>query len=252
MIDINVIPNRTVDTTHLPCSPAVGAELAATVRAARSASDRFALYGDATVRTTDLDLLSYAVADRAHVAAHDLKWSVETPDTIEMAVSSGIRTFYRNNQTWPYWRLGFVLLPPGRHIVTASRSWFHWFDTSALTPQMLQISAPLLAAETARGGLTLEYDSPGPVYACMSRKPGGVSVDGPDAMVLPGAREIGAVIVLPAGHHHVTIASSKGPALFLDFVSLISSSLIVDFGTAAIVMLTMLYLGIRIRRFFRG
>jgi len=252
MIDINVIPNRTVDSTHLPCSPAVGAELAATVRAACSASDRVALYGDATVRTTDLDLLSYAVADRAHVAAHDLKWSVETPDTIEMAVSSGIRTFYRNNQTWPYWRLGFVLLPPGRHTVTASRSWFHWFDTSTLTPQMLQISAPLLGAETARGGLTLEYDSPGPVYACMSRKPAGVSVDGPDAMVLPGAREIGAVIVLPAGHHHVTIASAKGPALFLDFVSLISSSLIVDFGTAAIVMLTMLYLGIRIRRFFRG
>jgi len=90
------------------------------------------------------------------------------------------------------------------------------------------------------------------VYACMSRKPAGVSVDGPDAMVLPGAREIGAVLVLPAGHHKATIASSKGPALFLDFVSLISSSLIVDFATTAIVMLTMLYLCIRIRRFFRG
>jgi hypothetical protein len=48
----------------------------------------------------------------------------------------------------------------------------------------------------------------------------------------------------------VTIAGAKGPGLLLDFASLLSSSLIVAFGTLAIVMLATLYLGIRIRRFF--
>jgi hypothetical protein len=250
MIDVNVIPNRVVEGTHLPSSQAVGAELAATVRAARSAADRVALYGDPTVRTADLDLLSYAAADGVVVASRDQKWSVETPYPIEMVVSSGIKKIYRNNQSWPYRRPGFVLLPPGRHTVTASRNWLHWLDTSELAPQLLQVSAPLLAAQTHRGGLTLEYDSRGPVYVSLNRKPAGVSVDGPDALVLPGAREIGAVLALPAGHHRVTIAGSKGPGLFLDFVSLISSSLIVAFGTLAITLLAALYLGIRIRHFF--
>ena len=251
MIDINVIPDRAVAATHLPCSPAVGAELAATVRAARSASDRVALYGDATVRTVDLDLLSYAAADQAVVAFRDQKWFVETPYALELAVSSGIRIFYKNDQTWPYWRPGFVLLPPGRHIVTASRNWFHWFDTSELSLQMIGISTPLLSAETAREGMTVDYESPGPVYACLNRKPADVSFSDSDAEVLQGAREIAAVLVLPAGHHRISIAGEKGPGLFVNLVSLISSSLIVAFGTISIMALAVLYTGIRIRRLFR-
>jgi hypothetical protein len=250
MIDVNVIPNRVVEGTHLPSPLAVGAELAATVRAARSAADRVALYGDPTVRTADLDLLSYAAAEGVVVASRDREWSVETPYPIEMVVSSGIRQFYRNRERWPFWRPGFVLLPPGRHTVTASRNWFHWFDTGELAPQLLQASAPLLAAQTDHGGLALEYDSPGAVYVSLNRKPARVFVDGPEASVLPGAREIAAVLALPAGHHRVTIAGAKGPGLLLDFASLLSSSLIVAFGTLAIVMLATLYLGIRIRRFF--
>jgi hypothetical protein len=249
MIDINVIPNRSVDTTHLPSSPAVGTELAATVRAARSASERVALYGDATIRTSDLDLISYSAADRVSVAAGDKTWTVQTPDSIELAVSSGIKTFFLDNKTWNFWRPGFVLLPPGKHTVTASRSWFHWFDTNELTPQLLQVSAPLLSATATSSGLTLEYDSPSPVYVCLSKKPAGVSVDGPDAIILPGAREVASVLCLPAGHHRVTIASSKGPAKALDFASLISSSLIVAFGTTSIGLLALLYGAIRIRRF---
>ena len=252
MIDINVVPNRLVEDTHLPASPAIGVELAATVHAARAASDRVALYGDATVRTTDLDLVSYAAADGAQITSGNLKWSVETPYAIEMVVSSGIRTFYRDNQIWSFWRPGYVLIPPGKHDITASRSWFHWFDSSELTPQVLQVSAPLLSAGVVSGGLTLGYDSPGPVYVCLSKRPAGVYVDGPNATILPGAREIAAVLVLPAGNHEVTIAGSKGVGLFLDFVSLISSSLIVAFGTSAIVILAVLYASIRIRRrFFR-
>ncbi|HVN95070.1 MAG TPA: DUF2334 domain-containing protein [Syntrophorhabdaceae bacterium] len=251
MIDINVIPNRAVEETHLPVSQATGVELAATVRAARSASDRVALYGDATVRTADLDLISYAATEDARIATGKLTWSVETPYSIEMAVSSGIRTFYRDNQIWSFWRPGFVLMPPGKHEISADRNWFHWFDSSELTPQVLQVSTPLLSVDTGHGGLTLEYDSPGPVYTCLSRKPAGVAIDGADATILPGAREIAAVLVLPAGHHKATIAASKGVGLFVDFVSLISSSLIVAFGTSAIVMLGALYTGIRIRRFFR-
>lgn len=251
MIDINVIPNRAVEGTHLPCSPAVGTELAATVRAARSASDRVALYGDATVRTTDLDLLSYASADRATVSYRNQTWTVETPYAVELAVPPGIPTYYRNDQMWPYGRPGFILLPPGRHLITASRNWLHWFDTDELSLQMTGISTPLLAAAAGRDGLMVDYESPGPVYACLNREPAGVSFSDTGAVVLKGARDISRVIILPAGRHRLRIISDTGPDLALDFVSLISSSLIVAFGTISIMALAVLYFGIRMRRLFR-
>jgi hypothetical protein len=185
------------------------------------------------------------------VSFRDQKWFVETPYAIELAVSSGIHTFYRNDQTWPYWRPGFVLLPPGRHIIAASRNWFHWFDTSELSLQMVGISVPLLGAETAREGITVDYESPGPVYVSLNRKPADVSFNGSEVEILPGAREIAAVLVLPSGRHHISIAGEKGPDLFVDLVSLISSSLIVAFGTISIMALAVLYFGIRMRRFFR-
>jgi hypothetical protein len=252
MLDINVIPNRPVEGTHLPCSPAVGTELAATVKAARAASDRVALYGDATVRTADLDLLSYAAADRAVVDYRDETWTVATPYAVELAVPPGIHTFYRGNQTWPYCRSGFLLLPPGRHTVTASRNWLHWFDTSELSLEMIGISSPLQAADASRDGLKIAYDSPGPVYACLNREPAGVSFTDAGLVVLKGARDISHVLILPAGRHELSIISETGPNLALDFVSLISSSLIVAFGTIAILALGVLYVGIRMRRFFHS
>ena len=66
----------------------------------------------------------------------------------------------------------------------------------------------------------------------------------------PGAREFGAVLILPAGHHRVEVAGSGGVSFVLDMASLIFSSLTVAFGSFAILALMTLYTGIRVRRFF--
>jgi hypothetical protein len=251
MMDINVVSDRDVQETHLPLGLTTGVELAASVRAARTASDRVAIYGDATVRLNDLDLLAYAGAGQSQIAPHNGRWSVETPTTIEIRVPPEIRKFYREGEDWPYGRPGYVLLPAGRHQLTADRGWFSPIDPSALRPQLMQVSAPLLSAGTTSGGrLVFEYDSPGRVLACLSRRPGSASVDGQAAVVLPGAREFGAVLLLPAGHHRVEVAGSGGVSFVLDMASLIFSSLTVAFGSIAILALMTLYTGIRVRRFF--
>ena len=117
---------------------------------------------------------------------------------------------------------------------------------------MIGISTPLGAAEAARDGLTVSYDSPGPVYACLNREPATVSYTDAGVLILKGARDISHVLVLPAGSHRVHIAAEAGPDLALDFVSLVSSSLIVAFGTVSILALALLYFGIRVKRFYRS
>jgi hypothetical protein len=248
MIDVNVVSSRIITSTHLPLALASGVELAATVRAARGLSERVALYGDGTVRSRDLELLAYAAAERATVGSHDLVWSVQTPYAIEMSVPSELKSLYRDGKEWPYRGFGFALLPPGSHTLTAPTTWLHLMDTRALRPQLLQISSSLISADTVRGHLIFEYDSPSPVLAGLNRIPAEVIVDGPPAMVVQGAREIGAVVILPAGRHRVEITGSRGMAAFLDVAGLASSSIIVLFGTLAIVFLMALFLLIRVRR----
>jgi hypothetical protein len=249
MFDINVIANRKIEGTHLPLPLAVGTELAATVDSARDTSDRVALYGDATVRTNDLELLAYAMAERTLLTKHVLTWSVDAPTNIEMVVPSQLHNFYRDGEDWSYWRSGFVLLPPGRQTVSATSAWTHLLDTSGLRPQVLQTSTPFLYAGSNRGNLEFEYDSPSPVLVALNRRPADVTVDGPWSVV-SGARELTAILTLPAGHHHVEVAGARGFTLFVDTISLISSSMIVVFGTTSIVMLIVLFAGIRIRRLF--
>jgi hypothetical protein len=251
MLDVNVVPSRKVDGTHLPTPLATGSELAATVRAARTASDRVALYGDATIRTSDLERLAYAGADRTQVTRRGVTWDVTSPVSVELVVSSEYRTFSLDGKDWPYWRPGYVLLPPGRHTLSAAKPSFRWLDTTALRPQLLQVSDPLLQMSTTNAGLAFEYDSPGPVYACFARRPARVLVEGTDAAIQNGARELGGVATLPSGHHRAEISGSRGAALVLDLTSLLSSSLIVAFGTTAIAMLALLYAAIRLRRFVR-
>jgi uncharacterized protein DUF2334 len=251
MLDINIVPGRHVEATHLPTALATGSELAATVRAARAASERVALYGDATIRTSDLERLAYAAADRAQVTRRGLTWEVTSPVSVEIAVSSEFRAFSLDGRDWPYWRAGYVLVPPGHHTLSAAKPSFRWLDTSALRPQLLQASDPLLDMSTTNAGLAIEYESPGPVYACFARRPARVLVEGTDAVIQDGARELGGVVTLPSGHHRAVISGSRGAALVLDLTSLVSSSLIVAFGTTSIAMLALLYAGIRARRLVR-
>jgi uncharacterized protein YdaL len=248
MFDVNVVSSRIITSTHLPLALASGVELAATVRAARGLSERVALYGDGTVRSRDLELLAYAAADRATVSSHGLTWSVQTPYAIEMSVPSDLENLYRDGTEWPYRGFGFALLPPGSFKLTAPTSWLHLMDTRALRPQLLQISSSLISADTVRGHLIFQYDSPSPVLVGLNRIPTDVIVDGPPAIVVQGAREIGAVVILPAGRHRVEITGSRGVAAFMDFAGLASSSIIVLFGTLAIAFLMTLFLSIRVRR----
>ena len=251
MLDINVVPSRDVSATHLPSALTVGTELLASARAARAASGRVALYGDATIRSADLELLSYAAAATTRVTRRERTWEVDSPVSVELPVSSEIKTFSLDGNDWPFWRPGYVLLPPGRHTLSAARAKARWLDTSALRPQLLQVSDPLLDMSTTNAGLLIEYDSPGPVYAAFARPPASVVVEGAETLIQPGAREFGGVVTLPPGHHRATVSGSRGAALFLEFASLLSSSLIVAFGTTAIAILAVLYASIRLRRLAR-
>jgi uncharacterized protein YdaL len=249
MFDLNVVADRNVEPTHLPLARSQGTELVASVRAARSGSDRVALYGDSTVRPRDLEMLAAAFADDARVTSDGLTWTVDTPAAVEVSVPPNVHDFYLEGSEWPYWRRGVVLIPPGHHVLSAYRPWFRLFDLSAMRPQVLQINGALESADVKHGRLRFEYASEGRALALLARRPEHTSIDEGEADVAQEGEGEGPIaLLLPKGRHSIDVAGSSRAALVLDFVSIISSSLIVSFGTVACVMLSALYAGIRIRR----
>ena len=252
MFDINVIPDRRTDGTHLPVGLAVGAELLGTVRSARTVSPRVAIYGDATIRPRDLEMIAYAAAGGATVTTHGFSWSVQTAVPIELAVPPELHDFYVGGADWPCWRPGFVLLPPGRHELAAYRAWFRLFDLSGLRPQLLQLSAPLQSCGVARGRAVFQYDDQSPAVARLGPRSVQVSVDGGAAVVPARLPDGGTTLRLPAGKHRVDVTDSGSAVMLLDLISIASSSLIVAFGTLASALLVALFLWIRVRRALRS
>jgi hypothetical protein len=250
MFDLNVVYDRNVEPTHLPLARSQGTELAEAVRAARAASGRVALYGDSTLRARDLELLASAFADTAKVTSDGLTWTVDTKDAVEVSVPRNVHDFYLEGGEWPYWRPGFVLIPPGHHVLSAYRPWFRLFDLSAMRPQVLQINAPIESLDVQHGKLRFEYTSDGRALALFARRPQHTDVDAETGPEIAESPDGAVALLLPKGRHGVDVSGSSRTALVLDFVSIISSSLIVSFGTVACMMLSALYVGIRIRRLF--
>jgi hypothetical protein len=196
-------------------------------------------------------LIAAAFADKAHVEPLRQSWTVDTPEAIELAVPASLHDFYLEGREWPFWRAGFVQIPPGRHVVTSYRPWFRLLDLSALRPQVLQLSADLSAASATSGRLQFEYESDGPAIAVLDRRPEEASIDNSAEAQITTALDRRAVIMLPRGRHRVDVSGSSRSALLLDLTSLLSSSLIVAFGTMACALLACVYLLIRVRRLFR-
>jgi uncharacterized protein YdaL len=252
MFDVNVVPDRRVEATHLPLGAASGTELAAEVRAARAGADRIGLYGDATIRPRDLELVAFALADGTRITGQNLTWSVDAAEAVEVAVPAAVHDFYLEGIEWPYWRPGWVMIPPGHHLLSAYRPWFRLLDLSALRPQVLQVNGSLEQASVTRGRLQFEYASSGRGLALLDRRPQQVSIDDRINVEVVQAQNRTFVLALPEGRHQVEVVGSSRAALLLDLTSIISSSLIVAFGTAACLLLAAFYGGIRIRRFIRS
>ncbi len=93
--------------------------------------------------------------------------------------------------------------------------------------------------------------SDGRALALLGRQPKEILVDDAASPDVTETQDRGVVVLLPKGRHRVEVSGSSPGGVLLDLVSVISSSLIVAFGTAAVLMLVLVYGGIRLRRLGR-
>ncbi len=254
MFDVNIVPDRNVSSTDLPSQLATGTELARLLHSAAAPTGRAALYSEWTVTPQDWVWNGAVLASAARVT-YDRRtggWEVAAPYAVAVRVPAETKTFYLDGHIWPVFELGSVLVPAGRHLLTFSRprpAWLSsWMDLEQLELRMRSLSGELLDAFATRRGMQFEYESPGRCVAVFNKQPYHVRVDGREWDAVPLFARGEWSLILPSGRHRAEIVANEPAVFVLEAASVVSSSLIMAFGTVSCGAMVGLYTLVRLQR----
>ncbi len=248
MFDINVVPSRDIDKSHSPTPTLAGIELAQTLLSASSASGRAAIYSEGTMPPEDLEMLSKVLAHNARVERQWNDWVTESDRSILLDTPGQWQNFRIDDRLWPGWGENEVLIPGGKHRISAGENKYRFLDTSVLDLHLLRCTANLDTLESTKRGIGFSYASRMRAVALFNRRPFEIEVDGQPLNEEPIHYSGHWSIRLPRGAHKVEVVADSAATVILERTSLYSSTLIVIFGTVASALMLLIYMAILVRR----
>jgi uncharacterized protein YdaL len=247
MFDINVV-NRDIRYSHAPTALAVGSELAQTLIQAGKASGRVGLYSEGTIPFEDLQSLAAVLSHDASVERRWNSWVTESKKSVLLATPGSWQDFKVDNILWPGWGENEILVPAGRHSITAVERKFSLFDTSVLDIRLLRFTGDLTGIARTDRGFRFAYDSNTRNLALFNKQPFGILLDGQPYQDETGAHAGMWGVRMPRGRHSVDVLADSTATVILDKASLYGSTLIVVFGTVACGLMLLIYVSILGRR----
>jgi hypothetical protein len=242
MFDINVVSDREIQGTTLPSTVARGTELAETAKAA-AVLGRVAIYAEHTVGTQDWPLVGAALAQPARLAKSGNAYEVAS--ALPLLLDAHKRQAYSiDGEAWPVDGTNGVLIPPGRHRVSAKTAAMRLLGSTAT--MMWSTSGDLLEVNERSTGLTLRYSSPGQAAIVVNRKPYELSVDGRKADLPLEGHGNQWVFLAPGGAHFVTVTTFSSIGLAVNWWSRIWSWSVTAFGAAATLFMLWFYFRLRL------
>ncbi|HTY60817.1 MAG TPA: DUF2334 domain-containing protein [Acidobacteriota bacterium] len=248
MFDINVVSNRDVRYSHSPTQLAVGSELAQTLAQATIASGRVGLYSEGTIPFEDLQSLAAVLARDARVERRWNSWVTDSKNSVLLATPGRWQDFKVDNTLWPGWGENEILVPGGKHSITAAERRFSMFDTSILDIRLLRFTGDLSGLERTDRGFRFAYDSNTRNVALFNKEPFGMLLDGQPYQDQVGTHAGMWGVRLPRGRHNVDVLADSTATVILDRASLYGSTLIVVFGAVACGLMLLIYFSVLGRR----
>ncbi len=259
MIDINVLSVHPSNQKGFATAQPTGVEVVQLWRAASSQTSRVCLYAESTVHEQDWEIMPYAMAANTDLRREGDNWVINTPQTIRLDVGATSRKFRLDNQPWYCNDKGSVWIPKGNHTLSFSRLQKPWFDTTDLETHLLSISGELLGNQKVSLGLEILYESPNRCAMMFNKNPLITYIDG-KLTILPSVKgDMGFTVLAPPGRHRLRVVSLTVGKFIVEFISLVTASLIVLFGVISSGLLAILFVFImvnrrmhRIRRYLRN
>ncbi|HBD08497.1 MAG TPA: hypothetical protein DCZ69_09565, partial [Syntrophobacteraceae bacterium] len=248
MLDLNILTFRTREQpTMFPTLIQTGTEALALVAIAHQQTERVVVYAESSVNPQDLPLMAYAAASgtRLEPLANG-NYRVSSPYGVTLDLQTNGRLAMVDGEPRTAVSPGKFLIPAGTHVVRTDMTDPKMFSLQPFHASLVSITGNLLYAREQERGVEFGYDARSRCLVTLTHSPVSLLLDGQAAplQVLKGSNRY--AVMLPAGKHDVQIMTVSRVSYGVDLTSLWSSSLIVVFGFAAMALLLVFYLVVRI------
>jgi hypothetical protein len=154
-----------------------------------------------------------------------------------------------DNEPWQCGREGEVLIPIGEHVLRSAKLERGLADRFGLGLWVKDVTAEVGSVSRTPLGIAIGYISPRRAWAVLTREPKAVYVDGKEA----GETAVGRygnefLVQLPSGKHKVEINDETTASVVVDVASAVSAKSVVWVGGKFVLLLVILYVGVRARR----
>ncbi len=248
MLDLNILSFRTrQQPTMFPTLIQTGTESLALVSVAYQQAERVVVYAESSVNPQDLPLMACAAASGArleHLA--DGGYRVTSPYAVTLDMLTSGRVAMVDGEPRTAVSPGQFLIPAGTHVVKSVGADTNLFSLQPFHASLVSITGNLLYAREQERGVDFGYNARSRCLVTLTRPPVTLLVDGQSVplQVLKGSSRY--TVMLPSGKHDVQIMTLSKVSYGVDLTSLWSSSLIVVFGLAAMGLLLVFYMFVRV------
>jgi uncharacterized protein YdaL len=249
LVDLNILSFRKKEeVTSFPTLSQTGIESYELIHSAALGAPRFTVYSEASCNAQDLALFSYASSSPVKYEYTSNGYSVSSPYSFVLQLPEKNKVIKVDDQIVVGYRDNSFLIPAGTHIIDIKPSEIQGFSTATIQPQLLSITGNLLSAKYDMRQVSFTYESQERTIASFTCKPTSLKIDGQDAAleVLNGNDCFS--VMLPAGHHSVDIIAGSRFTYGMNLTSLWSVTAIAIYGTLAVILLFLMYIGLKVMR----
>ena len=249
MVDLNILNFRKrEEVTPFPTTIQTGIESYQLINFAAAGAPRFTVYSEGSCRPQDMALFSYASSSPVKYTYTENGYEVKSPYSFVLQLPKDIKIISVDEQSSVGYRDNNFLIPAGEHKISFHSQNLAGFSTVEIQPQLLSFTGNLLDINYDMRQLNFNYESVERALVSINRKPTNVKVDGQDFKfeVLTGNDCFS--VFLPVGKHSVEIETGDQFTYTMNITSLWSISAIAIYGTIAVIMLIIMYFGLKLFR----
>lgn len=249
MVDLNIYQLRhREDVTPFPTTIQTGIESYHLMNSAAVGASRFTVYAEGTCNPQDFAFFTYASSSPVKYEYTDNGIDVKSPYSFVLQLPGDIRIINVDDQTMVGYRENSFLIPAGEHSISFHSQNFPGFSTVEIQPQLLSFSGNLLDIKYDMRQVSFGYESNERSVVSLNRTPTSVVVDGQNYRFEELKGNDCFSVLLPAGKHSVEIETGDKFTYGMNVTSLWSITAIAIYGTIAVVLLVLMYLGLKLLR----
>jgi len=249
LLDLNILAFRTTkEVTGFPTLTQTGIESYQLINYAAQGAPRFTVYSEASCNAQDLSYFSYASSSPVKYHYTDNGYEVTSPYSFILQLPKEIKVINVDEQPMVGYRDNAFLIPAGTHAINLKGQNMMGFSTVELQPELLSCTGNILDLKFSMSKLTLVYESFERALISMVNKPTALKIDGLSTNFEVMRGNDCFTLFLPSGKHTVEIITGDKFSNGINVTSLWSIGAIAIYGSIAVILLVLMYSGLKIMR----